>query len=130
MKTVVMNAATTAEKRLPVFARSGSRFLPIALLAALAANVHSQELKDAVTRPLKAGDKITFQWPGTQRQSCGVIGSLDVGVDGLPWVWVRPDDLPSAVVHLSVDGTRRECKEASAARAPMQSELRAAAPGR
>jgi hypothetical protein len=96
---------------------------------AVTASANSQEIKGTAPRLLQAGDKVTFQWPGTQRKSCGVIGSVDIGVDGLPWVWVQPLDLSSAIVHLSVDGTRRDCKDLSAVHMPMHNKTASPAAG-
>ena len=133
MNTDVWTAERTAVGPRPatVGARSGLlSFALLTVLTALTAGAHSQVATEAAAHPLQAGDKITFQWPGTQRHSCAVVGSVDRGPDGMPWIWVQPVDLPLAVVHVSVDGTRHECKDLPAARSPKHIDARTSATAR
>lgn len=88
----------------------------IPMLMALGTLAHGQQQANESTQPtLLAGDKVSFQWPGTESRTCGVVGASDVGVDGTAWVWVQPVDLPSAIIHVAMGGIQRGCSRADKA---------------
>lgn len=95
-----------------VRARRNAALFP--LLMALGTVAHGQQQSNESTQPtLLAGDKVSFQWPGTQSRSCGLVGVSDVGVDGATWIWVQPLDLPLAIVHVATVGIKRGCNGAA-----------------